>query len=121
MQDNIYYIILLCIVEIFGDFALEKYAINKNGPYNYFYLLSGCILYIFVVYFLIKSLENSNILYVNGMWDGISAIIESLSAMIFLGESFQHNIQYLGLVFIIIGLFFIKKNNPFLEFNKLYK
>ena len=42
------------------------------------------------------------------MWDGFSAILESFSAYMFLGQRFKHNIQYVGLIMIIIGLFFLK-------------
>jgi len=61
-----------------------------------------------VIYFLIKSLQGSSILLVNGAWDGISAIIESVAAMIFLGQRFESIYEYLGLAFIIIGLFFLR-------------
>jgi len=47
-------------------------------------------------------------LIVNVAWDGISALIESIAAMIFLGERFNDPLQYLGVVFIISGLFFLK-------------
>lgn len=120
VKDNLYFLLYLSIFEIFGDFALEKYA-NGNGKNNIYYLLIGCIFYICVVYFLIKSLEGSNILYVNGMWDGISALIESLAAMIFLGQSFDNCIQYVGLIFIILGILFIKNNNPFIQYYNYVK
>jgi hypothetical protein len=38
------------------------------------------------VYYLIQTLQGSSILLVNGAWDGVSAIIESLAAMFFLNE-----------------------------------
>ena len=116
-KDNLIYLILLVIVEIFGDFSLEKYAnMNKNDDYSVVYLFFGCVFYIGVIYFLIKSLEGSNILYVNAMWDGISALIESLSAMIFLGEYFDNYTQNFGLLFLILGLFLVKNTNPFYIF-----
>ena len=73
--------------------------------------------YIGVVYWLIVSLQDSNILLVNGAWDGISAIVESIAAYIFLGERFNSYIQYIGLVLIIIGVYLLKipknKKTPF--------
>jgi multidrug transporter EmrE-like cation transporter len=57
---------------------------------------------------LIVSLQGSSILLVNGAWDGISTIIESIAAYVFLGERFQSHVQYVGLVFIIIGLCMLK-------------
>jgi multidrug transporter EmrE-like cation transporter len=111
MKDNFLYLILLAVVEIAGDFSLEKYANNYDKEYNINFLILGCISYIGVIYFLIKSLEGSTILFVNGMWDGLSGIIESAAAMIFLGERYKNYEQYIGLSLIIIGLFFLKNNS----------
>ena len=104
MSSNLINLFLLSVVEIYGDFSLQKYVVNdsKNS------LLFGIVGYIAVVYFLIQSLKEAPILYVNGMWDGFSAILESFSAYMFLGQRFKHNIQYVGLIMIIIGLFFLK-------------
>uniref|UniRef100_A0A6C0JHI0 EamA domain-containing protein n=1 Tax=viral metagenome TaxID=1070528 RepID=A0A6C0JHI0_9ZZZZ len=94
----------LTVCEIVGDFGYQYFA-NGGGIIPFAVGTSG---YIGVVYYLIKSLQGSNILLVNGAWDGISAIIESLAAIIFLGEQFGSIYQYIGLLFIIIGLFFLK-------------
>lgn len=67
--------------------------------------------YVGVVFFLIKSLVGSNILYVNGMWDGISGLIESAAAFIFLKERFHHPLQYVGLAMTIIGIFLLKNKS----------
>jgi len=97
-------IIPLSIVEIIGDFALEKYA-NHGGLLP---LMIGIGGYIGIVYFLIVALKGSSILLVNGAWDGVSALIESIAAYIFLGERFQNYTQYAGLSLIVIGLFLLK-------------
>ena len=104
INDNFIYLILLSIFEIFGDFSLENYAHTSNLN-SLFY---GSSFYVGVVFFLIKSLKNSTILYVNGMWDGMSALLESLAAFIFLGERLNNINQYIGLILIIVGLFFLK-------------
>jgi multidrug transporter EmrE-like cation transporter len=97
-------VILLSIVEIFGDYELQKYAhTNKLN-----YLVSGVAGYIGVVYFLIKSLQTSNILYVNLMWDGVSALVETLAAVFILGQQFESLEHLFGGSLIIIGLFLIK-------------
>uniref|UniRef100_A0A6C0DID5 EamA domain-containing protein n=1 Tax=viral metagenome TaxID=1070528 RepID=A0A6C0DID5_9ZZZZ len=95
---------ILSICEIVGDFGYQFYA-NGGGilPFSI-----GTLGYVGVVYFLIKSLQGSTILLVNGAWDGISALIESLAAVLFLGQRLDSPYQYLGLLFIIIGLFFLK-------------
>jgi multidrug transporter EmrE-like cation transporter len=94
----------LTICEIVGDFGY-KYFANGGGILPFAIGTSG---YIGVVYYLIKSLQGSSILLVNGAWDGMSALVESIAAFIFLGERFDSIYQYLGLTLIIAGLFFLK-------------
>jgi multidrug transporter EmrE-like cation transporter len=101
---TLYSIGLLSITEIFGDFALKKYA-NEGGLA---YLGYGILGYTGVVYFLIQALQGSSVLMVNAAWDGVSAFIESLMAYLVLGERFNDPNQYIGIGLIIIGLFFLK-------------
>jgi multidrug transporter EmrE-like cation transporter len=42
-------------------------------------------------------------MYVNGMWDGISGLIESFAAYVILGERFNNLYQYVGLVMVFCG------------------
>ena len=93
-------LILLCISEIYGDFKLKDYA-RKNQNKD---LFSGLFGYGFVLYFLVQSLKKGNVLYVNGMWDGLSAVIESVAAYFLLGERLNTKTQYIGLFIIIIGI-----------------
>lgn len=94
----------MSIVEIVGDFALKKFANEGGGVY----LATGVLGYTGVIYFLIRSLQGSTVLMVNGAWDGISTIVESIAAFIILGERFEHMGQYVGLLLIILGLFLLK-------------
>lgn len=97
-------LMILSLVEIIGDFGYERYADHKTlGGF-----VQGTVGYIGVVYYLIKSLEGGNVMYVNGMWDGISGIIETVAAYIILGERLTSWVQYLGLVMISLGLVFLK-------------
>lgn len=95
---------ILSLVEIVGDFGLKQYA-NHGGIFP---LIAGIIGYMGVVCMLIISLQGSTILMVNGAWDGISTLFNSIAAYIFLGERFDDIWQYLGLGFIIIGLYLLK-------------
>ena len=95
---------LLSLVEIIGDFGYERFA--DAGKMSGF--IQGTAGYIGVVYFLIKSLKGGNVMYVNGMWDGISGILETIAAYVILGERLTSWVQYLGLVFISAGLVFLK-------------
>jgi len=111
-------LISLSLVEIIGDFALKEFA-NKGGLIP---LSIGLCGYISVIYLLIISLQGSSVLLVNGAWDGISALLESAAAYVFLGERFSTHSQYIGLLLIILGIYLLKipkyKKYPF-HFPKL--
>jgi len=112
-------IIALSLTEVIGDFGFKSFA-NGGGIVPFTIGIGG---YIGVVFMLIASLQHSTVLMVNGAWDGMSGIIESLAAYIFLGERFHDPIQYLGLILILFGLYFLKlpskKPHPF-EWPKLF-
>lgn len=115
-MNQLIYLILLAIVEIFGDFSLEKYANTSKLPF----LAYGSVAYVGVVYFLIKSLQGSTILLVNILWDGISSIIETIAAMVILKERFSHPYQYIGLALTIIGMVMLKYGNKETFKNKTF-
>jgi len=100
-------------VEVIGDFAFKEYA-NRGGLVP---LVVGVVGYIGVMIALVVSLQGSTVLMVNGAWDGMSTIIESAAAYIFLGERFENYLQYAGLGLIIAGLYLLKipwaKDHPF--------
>lgn len=96
-------IILLSLAEIVGDFGYKTYARGGGLPA----FAQGSFGYVAVVYFLIRSLRVGNVLYVNGMWDGVSAALETLAAYFILGERLNRPIEYLGLVAIIAGIFML--------------
>jgi len=94
----------LCLAEIVGDFGLKDFA-NNGGSQGFTIGIAG---YIGVIWFLIRSLQGSTVLLVNAAWDGLSALIESVAAIFILGERFDDPRQYLGVGFIIVGLFFLR-------------
>lgn len=95
---------LLSIAEIFGDFKFKDFA-RLGGTGNF---IQGCIGYVGVIFFLIRSLRTGSVIYVNGMWDGVSAIVETLAAYFILGERLNTTSQYIGLGMIIVGLFVLR-------------
>lgn len=97
-------LIPLCITEIVGDFGYKEFA-NKGGLGNF---TTGTIGYIGVIYYLIRMLQGSQILLVNAAWDGFSALIESIAAIVILGERFEDPLKYVGIGFIILGLLFLR-------------
>jgi multidrug transporter EmrE-like cation transporter len=99
-------IVLLASVEVFGDISAAFYAKTDKPKY----LVGGIAGYMGVLYFLIKCLRTRNLLYVNGMWDGISTIIESIAAYFILGDRLKTPEQYIGLGFIITGLFLLREH-----------
>jgi multidrug transporter EmrE-like cation transporter len=103
----------LTCVEIVGDFGLKEYA--NNGGFAS--LATGILGYVGVVILLIISLQDSSILLVNNGWDGMSSLTESIAAYVFLGERFTNYNQYIGIFFIMVGMYLLKipwkKNNPF--------
>jgi multidrug transporter EmrE-like cation transporter len=97
-------IILLCIAEIYGDFSLRFYAQTNNVNY----LAHGIVGYGGVVYFLIQALRVKNVLYVNGLWDGVSGVLESIAAYYILGDRLERPVEYVGLLLIILGIALMK-------------
>jgi multidrug transporter EmrE-like cation transporter len=97
-------VIWASLAEIVGDFGFKEFA--RRGTSKGF--LQGSFGYVGVIFFLIQSLKGGNILYVNGVWDGISGILESLAAYFILGERFNHPMQWVALVMISLGLFLIR-------------
>lgn len=104
MDWGFIYIILLSAIEIYGDFNLRWFAQTQKPTF----LLQGILGYAGVVYFLIMSLMHGNVLYVNGMWDGISGVIESLAAYYYLGDRLKSTQAYVGLIMIIAGVTLMK-------------
>ena len=106
-------IFTLSVIEIFGDFSLKSYA-NEGGIEM---LALGVLGYVGVVIMLVVSLQDSSILLVNGAWDGISTIIESIAAYVILGERFDNYMQYMGIIVIVFGVYLLKipwkKSHPF--------
>ena len=104
MDVGFWLVVILSIVEIYGDFALRFYA--QTG--RLIWLLHGLVGYAGVIWLLIVSFKFKNVLYVNGIWDGVSGLLESLAAFIILGDRLEKKSQYLGIVLIIVGVILLK-------------
>lgn len=97
-------ILLLAAIEIYGDFNLRWFAQSQLPTY----LLQGILGYVGVVFFLIRSFAYNNVLYVNGLWDGLSGLIESLAAYYYLGDRLKNTQAYVGLIMTIAGVALMK-------------
>lgn len=98
---------ILSAVEVFGDFMLKSYA--TTGIVHNLFL--GCLGYIGVVATLIWSLKTGNVMLINGLWDGSSAVIGSIAAYFILGDRLENPYQYLGLLLTCLGIFMLKYKN----------
>jgi len=97
-------ITLLSIAEILGDFGFKEFA--RHNTLSGF--IQGTAGYIGVIFTLIRALRIGNVTYVNGMWDGVSGLIETIAAYVILGERLNSPWQYMGIVLICIGLLVLK-------------
>jgi multidrug transporter EmrE-like cation transporter len=95
---------IVSLAEVIGDFGFKDVA--RVGSLRGW--MAGIGGYIAVIYYLIRSLRVGNVTYVNGMWDGISAVIETAAAFFIFGERMNSWVQYMGLGLIIVGIFILK-------------
>ena len=97
-------IVAMSLTEIIGDFGFKNVA--RTGSAGGW--VAGITGYIGVIYFLIRSLVAGNVTYVNGMWDGVSGILETLVAYVVFGERLNTPQQYAGILMIAVGLMVLK-------------
>jgi len=95
---------IMSLFEIIGDFGFKGVA---RAPSAHSWA-QGIFGYIGVIYYLVKSLRVGNVSYVNGMWDGISGILETAAAYFIFGEVLNTHWQYIGIVLIAAGLTLLK-------------
>ena len=96
-------VVLMSLAEIVGDFGYKGFARTGTG----LSFAQGTLGYFGVVFFLIQSLKGGNVMYVNGMWDGVSAALETVAAYLILGERLTRPIEYVGLAAVIVGIFML--------------
>lgn len=106
-------IFALSAIEIVGDVAFKLFA-NDSGIV---YLAIGVVAYAVMTGVFIVALQGSSILTVNNSWDAMNTVLQSLVAYFFLGERFEHYTQYLGIGFVVLGMYLMKipwrKDRPF--------
>ena len=104
---------VMSLAEVVGDFGFKSFA--RGGGLTAF--AQGATGYVAVIYFLIRSLRVGNVLYVNGMWDGISAVLESIAAYVLFGERLTNPVQYIGLAVVIAGVFMLHAPDNAIPYN----
>lgn len=100
-------LLLLCLVEVYGDFKFKAYARSSNMD-GVSLFIQGCTGYMGVIFFLIRMLRLKDVIWVNAMWDGGSALIETLFAYFMYGERLNQPVNYAGLALIVVGLFMLR-------------
>ena len=96
----LFLITLLSLVEFGGDANFRIYD-KKKQIQN---LIIGILFYILLVKILIESLKRNNVILTNGMWDGLSALIGTVLAIVLLHEKFTHWTQWVGIFLVISGI-----------------
>lgn len=94
-------IVAVSLIEYVGDSNFKAYA--RQGRWSN--LMMGLTVYAAMVFVLIQILRKTNVMYMNGMWDGVSAVIETLLAFFLLHETLSNGVQWAGLAMVILGIF----------------
>lgn len=94
-------VVFMTLSEIFGNMHIKNYAASNKHTH----LLLGILGYIGVLYFLVKCFGHGNMLWVTSMWEGMIVLLGSAFAYFYLGERFDHPVQYFGIILGILAMF----------------
>ena len=100
-------IMFASLLEYMGDSNFKFYARSDDPKY----LAYGGASYIVMVWVLIRLLKQSNVMYMNMLWDATSIIMETVLAYLLLGESLDNKYQWVGFVAIIGGIVLMNIGN----------
>jgi len=56
-----------------------------------------------MIFLLVSVLKHGNLIFTNGMWDGISAIVTTVLAFVLFNERLSNKFQWIGLALVIGG------------------
>lgn len=105
-QNTFLLIVLISIVEFFGDSNFKLFSRNKDSKN----LTLGFLFYFIMILFLIKAFGEANLIYVNTVWDAISTLISAGLAIVLLGEIPSRK-ELVGMGLIISGIIFMGQTN----------
>lgn len=100
-------IIIASLLEYLGDSNFKFYARNSGNRF----LLYGALAYIVMIFFLIKILQNANVMFMNLNWDAFSIVLETLLAYTILGETLDNKYQFMGFIFVLCGIILLNIGN----------
>lgn len=96
-------ILMMSLAETFGNIHFKWFA-KSQAQYH---MIGGLVGYVGVVYFLVQSFSAESLLYVSAMWEGMITVLGALVAYFFLGERFTSPVQYLGIIFGLLGMIMV--------------
>jgi multidrug transporter EmrE-like cation transporter len=96
-------ILMMSLAETFGNVHFKWFS--KSQAHHH--MIGGLVGYIGVVYFLVQSFSAESLLYVSAMWEGMITVLGALVAYFFLGERFTSPVQYLGIIFGLLGMIMV--------------
>jgi len=108
-MNIIFFIVILfaSLLEYLGDSNFKFYA--RSGESQYLAYGSGA--YIIMVWVLIRILKQSNVMYMNMLWDATSIIMETVLAYLLLGETLDNKYQMAGFIAILAGIILMNVGN----------
>jgi len=92
-------IIVLSFFEFIGDSNFKYFARTNHKQHLYI----GLIAYLVMIFLLVSVLKHGNLIFTNGMWDGISAIVTTVLAFVLFKERLSNKFQWIGLALVIGG------------------
>lgn len=96
-------ILMMSLAETFGNVHFKWFA--KSQAHHH--MIGGVVGYVGVMYFLIQSFSMESLMYVSAMWEGMITVMGALVAYFFLGERFTSPVQYLGIIFGLLGMIMV--------------
>jgi drug/metabolite transporter (DMT)-like permease len=104
------FIILLIILFSFLDFLGSDNFRLFSKTENRGYLYLALIAYVVMIFCLVIILKKGTLkVYTNNMWLIVGAILATISAFFLFKKHITNNIQWLGLILIVIGCFVISR------------
>jgi multidrug transporter EmrE-like cation transporter len=98
-------VLAMSCAELFGNCHLKFFAESGNSTKHN--LAFGIIGYAAVLFFLVRSFNHANMLYVSALWEGMITILGAAVAFFILGERFKHPIQWVGLVLACVAVLMV--------------
>ncbi len=98
-------IIAMGAAETYANMNLKEYALNGKKSC----LILGILAWAFVIYLLIKSFRTHNLMHVSILWEFAITIFTAGSAYFILGERFTSWVQWMGVVLVFLGAYFVHR------------